>query len=182
VRKETPVAKTLPLLAGLAAAALLALPAQARPYLMLDADDHGFQALDLGGIDRSQPGQALATVIEAPLAGVTIDGKLAPLIERRIAVDCSQARWRSLSTAWLDGKEQALGQDKTAQDWKAFGQDDVGSVVQAAACRREYKQTLVSRYLNLGEILANYQAAHAKAAPEPQTEKELQARKFANGH
>ena len=40
----------------------------------------------------------------------------------------------------------------------------------------------MSRYLNLGEILANYQAAHAKAAAEPMTEKELQTRKFQNGH
>lgn len=175
------MARALPLLAGLAAA-LLALPAQARPYLMLDADEHGFRALDLGGIDRARPDQVQATVIEAPLAGVMAEGKLAPLIERRVEIDCGQPRWRVLSTAWLDGKEQALGQDKTAQDWMAFGQDDSGVVVQAAACRREYKQTLVSRYLNLGEILANYQAAHARAAPEPPTEKELEARKFANGH
>jgi hypothetical protein len=175
------VAKTLLLLAGLAVLAM-GLPAQARPYLMLDADDHGFKALDLGGIDRSQPDRVQATLIEAPLAGVTVAGKLAPLIERRVEVDCSQARWRFLSTAWLDGKEQALGQEQTAEDWQAYGQDDIGSVVQAAACRREYRQQLVSRYLNLGEILANYQAAHAKAAPEPRTAKELQARKFANGH
>jgi len=175
------VAKAVTLLAALAAVAL-ALPAHARPYLMLDADDHGFKALDLGGIDRGQPDQAQATLIEAPLTGVMTGGKLAPLIERRVMVDCSRPRWRVLSTAWLDGKEQALGQDQSAQDWAAFGQDDLGSVVQAAACKREYKQTLVSRYLNLGEILANYQAAHAKAAPEPLTEKELQARKFANGH
>jgi hypothetical protein len=175
------VARALPLLAGLAAA-VLALPAQARPYLMLDADDHGFRALDLGGIDRSQPGQVQATLIEAPLAGVMTEGKLAPLIERRVEIDCGQPRWRVLSTAWLDGKEQALGQDQTPQDWAAFGKDDPGFAVQAAACRREYRQQLVSRYLNLGEILANFQAAHAKAAPEPLTEKELQDRKFRNGH
>lgn len=175
------MARTLPLLAGFAAVAL-ALPAQARPYLMLDANAQGFKALDLGGIDRSQPTQVKATVIEAPLAGVMIDGRLAPLVERRVEVDCSQPRWRFLSTAWFDGKEQPLGQEQTAQDWTAFGQDDIGSAVQAAACRREYRQQLVSRYLNLGEILANYQAAHAKAAPEPPTEKELQTRKFQNGH
>jgi hypothetical protein len=175
------VAKALLLLAGLAAAAL-ALPAQARPYLMLDADDHGFKALDLGGIDRRQPDQVQATLIEAPLAGVMTQGRLAPLVERRVEVDCSQPRWRFLSTAWLDGKEQTLGQEQGAGDWAAFGRDDLGPVVQAAACRREFRQQLVSRYLNLGEILASYQAAHAKAAPEPPTVKELQARKFANGH
>ena len=170
------------LLLAMLAVAVTAPAAQARPYLMLDADDHGFQALDLGGIDRSRPALVQATVIEAPLSGVMTAGKLAPLIERRVEVDCAQARWRVLSTAWLDGKEQALGQDQAAQGWTTFGRDDPGSVVQAAACKREYRQALVSRYLNLGEILANYQAAHAKAAPEPRTEKELQARKFANGH
>jgi hypothetical protein len=171
----------LPLIAGLAAV-VLALPAQARPYLMLDADDRGFKALDLGAIDHGQPGQAQATLIEAPLGGAMTGGKLAPLVERRVEVDCMEPRWRVLSTAWLDGKEQALGQDHTAQDWAPFGQDGVGPAVQAAACRREYRQQLVSRYLNLGEILANYQAAHAKAAPEPLTQKELQDRKFRNGH
>jgi hypothetical protein len=176
------VARLLPLLAGLGAAVLLAQPALARPYLMLDADDHGFKALDLGGIARGQSSVAQATLIEAPLAGVTANGKLAPLVEHRIEVDCGQSRWRVLSTAWLDGKEQALGQDPTTQDWAAFGQDGVGPAVQAAACRREYRQQLVSRYLNLGEILANYQAAHAKAAPEPPTQKELQDRRFRNGH
>jgi hypothetical protein len=175
------VAKALPLLLGLAAA-VLAQPALARPYLMLDADDHGFKALDLGGVDRGEAGQVRATLIEAPLSGVMTNGKLAPLIERRIEVDCGQPRWRVLSTAWLDGKEQAIGQDQTAQAWAPFGGDDIGPAVQAAACRREYRQQLVSRYLNLGEILANYQAAHAKAAPEPPTEKELQDRKFRNGH
>ena len=175
------MARTLPLLAGLTALAL-ALPAQARPYLMLNADDKGFQALDLGAVDRSQPGLAQATVIEAPLSGVMTDGKLAPLVERRVEVDCGRPRWRVLSTAWLDGKEQALGQDRTARDWTAFGEDDVAPAVQAAACRREYKASLVSRYLNLGEIVANYQAAHAKAAPEPLTEKEIRDRKFRNGH
>ena len=181
MKREPAVAKALPLLAGLAAV-VVSLPAQARPYLMVDADDHGFKALDLGAINRSQPDQVQATLIEAPLSGVMVQGKLAPLVERRVEVDCGQPRWRFLSTAWLDGKEQSLGQEQTTADWTRFGQDDLGSAVQAAACRREYRQQLVSRYLNLGEILANYQAAHAKAAPEPMTEKELQTRKFQNGH
>ncbi|MEI9892021.1 MAG: hypothetical protein WDN45_17510 [Caulobacteraceae bacterium] len=50
-------------------AALAALPAAARPYLLLNADDHGFQALDLGAVDRSQAWRVTATLIEAPLAG-----------------------------------------------------------------------------------------------------------------
>ena len=175
------MSRVLPLIAAIAAIAL-ALPAQARPYLMLNADDKGFQALDLGGIDRTQPSLVKATTIDAPLAGVMTGGKLAPLVERRVEIDCAQPRWRVLSTAWLDGKEQALGQDPTAKDWAAFGQDDVGPIVQAAACRREFRSQLVSRYLNLGEILANFQAAHAKGAAEPRTAQELQDHKFKNGH
>jgi hypothetical protein len=164
-------------------AALIALPAAARPYLMLDADDHGFKALDLGGIDRSQTGLAQATVIDAPLAGVTVDGKLAPLVERRVEVDCVQTRWRVMSVTYVDGQERPMGKDEAAaQPWTAFSADDVAATVQAAACRRQFRQQAVSRYLNLGEILANYQAAHAKAAPEPPSEKELLARKFRNGH
>ena len=170
-----------PALMGLAIAAT-APSAQARPYLMLNADEHGFQALDLGGLDRSQPGVVQATLIEAPLAGVRAGGTLAALVERRVEIDCSQPRQRVLSTAWLDGKEQPLASDHTAEAWAAFGQDEVAPAVQAAACRREFNQALVSRYLNLGEVVANYQAAHAKAAPEPMTAKELQDRKFKNGH
>lgn len=175
------MARALPLLIGLACAAL-ALPAAARPYLMLSADDHGFQALDLGGVDRSHPGSAEATVIEAPLAGVQTNGQLAPLVERRMEVDCMAPRWRVLNTAWLDGHEQALRQDAEPRAWTSFASDDLAATVQAAACKRQYRQQLVSRYLNLGEILANYQAAHAKAAPEPPTEKELLDRRFRNGH
>ena len=162
--------------------ALVALPAAARPYLMLDADEHGFKALDLGGIDRSQADVAQATVVEAPLAGVPVDGKLAPLVERRVAVDCVRARWRVVSVTYVDGQERAMGKDEDPQPWMAFGADDVGATVQAAACSRTFRQQAVSRYLNLGEILANYQAAHAKAATEPRTEKELQDQKFRNGH
>ena len=173
--------RALPLLVSLALSAV-ALPAAARPYLMLNADDRGFQALDLGGIDHSRPGSAEATMIDAPLAGVKAGDQLAPLIERRVEVDCQQPRWRVLGTAWLDGHEQALRKDMTPEAWRSFAADELAPVVQAAACKREYRQQLVSRYLNLGEILANYQAAHARAAPEPPTEKELLERKFRNSH
>ena len=169
-------------LTGLLAAAALAAPAEARPYLMLSADEHGFQALDLGGLDRSKTGFVQATLIEAPLAGVRAGGTLAALVERRVEIDCGQPRQRVLSTAWLDGKEQALASDGAAQDWSPFGADALAPVTQAAVCKREFNQALVSRYLNLGEIVANYQAAHAKAAPEPLTAKEIQDRKFKNGH
>lgn len=175
------MARPLALAVGLMIGAL-ALPAAARPYLMLNADDHGFQALDLGGIDRSRQGVAEATVIDAPLAGAQAGDKLAPLVERRMEIDCLEPRWRVLTTAWLDGREQALGKDEAARSWTSFAGDDVAPVVQAAVCKRDYRQQAVSRYLNLGEILANFQAAHAKAAPEPPTEKELLDRKFRNSH
>jgi hypothetical protein len=159
-----------------------ALPAAARPYLMLDADDHGFQALDLGGIDRSQAGVAKATVILAPLAGIDVDSKLAPLAERHVEVDCTTPRWRVESTDYVDGQERSMGKDAGDPSWTPFGDGDVAPAVQAAVCRREYRQQAVSRYLNLGEILANYQAAHAKAPAEPPTEKDLLDRAFKYGH
>jgi hypothetical protein len=159
-----------------------ALPAAARPYLMLDADGHGFQALDLGSVDRSQAGLAKATVIEAPLAGIEVDGKLAPLVERRVEIDCASPRWRVEQIAYVDGEERAMGKGEADAAWRPFAQDDVAATVQAAACRRQYRQQAVSRYLNIGEILANYQAAHARAKPEPPTAKELRDRQFRNGH
>lgn len=173
--------KAAALIAGLAAI-FVGLPAAARPYLMLDADDRGFEALDLGGMDRSQEGRVQASLIEAPLAGAPAGDTLAPLVQRRIEVDCAQPRWRVLSTAYLDGQEKTLGQGEADGAWTPFGEDPAAPTVQAAACRREYRLQSVSRYLNLGEILANYQAAHAKAAPEPETEKDLLARRFRNSH
>ena len=164
-----------------AGVALLALPAQARPYLMLNADDRGFQALDLGVIDRSQPGTVQAILIDAPLAGIPVNDRLAPLAERRIEVDCARTRWRVRSVAYVDGAEQAMGQDGKAGEWTPTTGDDIAAAVQAAVCQRQYNQAMVSRYFNLGQILANYQSAHSKAAPEPQTENDLLARRFGNG-
>jgi hypothetical protein len=166
------------LAAGLA---LVALPARARPYLMLNADDRGFQALDLGGIDRSQPGTVQATLIDAPLAGIPVDDRLAPLAERRIEVDCAGAWWRVRSVVYVDGREQAMGQNDEAGEWTPTVGDDIAEAVLAAVCRRRYNQAMVSRYLNLGQILANFQSAHSKAATEPQTEKDLLDRRYRNG-
>ncbi len=166
------------LAAGLA---LAALPAQARPYLMLNADDRGFQVLDLGAIDRSQPGTALALLIDAPLAGAPVGERLAPMVERRIEVDCTLARWRVLSVAYVDGQEQVMSRDGAAGTWRPTAGDEILTAAQDAACRRQFNPAKVSRYLNIGQILANYQSAHAKAAPEPQTEKELLDRRYRNG-
>jgi hypothetical protein len=165
---------------------VLAVPAaEARPYLMLDADDHGFKALDLAAAPP-RDGLAQATLIEAPLAGAPLasgDGKvLAPLVERRLEIDCQKPRWRTLSVAYLDGQEQRLGEGPADGTWRAFAGDELAPAIQAAACRRQFRQQAVSRYLNLGQILANYQAAHARAAPEPESAKDQIARRFRNGH
>ena len=164
-----------------ASLAFIALPTQARPYLMLNADERGFQALDLGGIDRSQPGTVQAVLIDAPLAGIPVADQLAPLAERRIEVDCAGAWWRVRSVAYVDGKEQPMGGDYDMGEWTPIAGDEIAAVVQAAVCERRYNQAMVSRYFNLGQILANFQAAHSKAAPEPQTEKDLLARRYRNG-
>jgi hypothetical protein len=160
---------------------LTAGPAFARPYLMLYADDAGFKALDLGGMDRTQSGQVEVTLIEAPLAGAPVNGRLAPLIERRVQVSCGQPTSRLISTAYVDGQENQMGSDPISGAWRPFGPDPLGPQVQAAACERKYRQQAVSRFLNLGEILANYQAAHARAKPEPIPEKDRLDRAYRNG-
>lgn len=161
--------------------ALTTTPSQARPYLMLNADDRGFQALDMGSIDRSQPAAAQAVLLDAPLAGIPVGERLAPLAERRIEVDCAGGRWRVESTAYVDGMEQPLGQDEAAGDWAPVAGDDIAQAVQATLCQRQYNPAMISRYRNLGQILANFQSAHAKPAPEPPTEKDLMDRRFRNG-
>ncbi len=168
--------------AFLALAALcLAAPAAARPYLMLYADDRGFKALDLGGIDRGQPGQVEVTLIEAPLAGAPVDGKLAPLIERRVQISCLEDVWRWATVSYLDGREQVMSKEDPQDEWRPFAGDELAPTIKSAACQRVYRQQAVSRFLNLGEILANYQAAHARGKPEPPTEKELTTRAYNNG-
>jgi hypothetical protein len=168
-------------LLAFAGLALLAGPAAARPYLMLYADDQGFKAMDLGGIDRAQPGRVEVTLIEAPLGGAPVDGKLAPLIQRRVQVSCLEDRWRQVAQTYLDGREAVMAKQDTQDDWRPFGSDETAPVIKTAACQRVYRQQAVSRYLNLGEILANYQAAHAKAKPQPLTEKEITDRAYRNG-
>lgn len=159
---------------------LAAGPALARPYLMLYADDTGFKALDMGGMDRTQEGQVEVMLIEAPLAGVAVNGKLAPLIERRVQVSCGQALSRLISMTYVDGQENQMGLDPVSDVWRSFDEDPIGKTVQAAACERKYRQQAVSRFLNLGEILANYQAAHARAKPEPIPEKDQLDRLYKN--
>lgn len=144
---------------------------QARPYLMLYADDKGFTALDLGDI-HADGDVAQATLILAPLAGAPYSDKVAPLIKQKVEVACAANRWRVVSADYADAREVVLAHDGNGSAWTDFDKDDVKSLVQNAACRKLYAQNLVSRHLNIGEILAGYQAAHGKAAPEPKTEQQ----------
>jgi hypothetical protein len=173
-------------IAALAAAlaALAALPAQARPYLMLSSDEHGFEAMDLGNVRHDGIATAEATLITAPLAGAPYEGdKLAPVVERRVTVDCTSRRWRVTSTTWTDSHEVMLSSDQTVEDWRPFDDDDlIGPQVQDAACLSRFKQQLVSRYLNLGEIFTNYQRAWGRTAPETLTETQLLQQKFRDSH
>ncbi len=154
---------------------------QARPYLMLSADDTGFQALDLGDI-HVDGDMAQVTVIVAPLAGAPYSDKLAPLVKQKVQVACEENRWRLVSSDYTDAHEVLLARDENSQPWTTFGKADVKSLVQNAACRKLYSQNLVSRFLNVGEILAGYQAAHAKAAPEPKTQQQQLAERYKAGH
>ena len=163
-------------IAALAALTYLALTtgAWARPYLMLHADDQGFTALDLGDIHPNGD-VAQATLILAPLAGAPYADKVAPLVKQKIEVACQVKRWRVVAAEYADAREVVLARDENAQTWADFGKDDLKSLVQNAACRKLYSQNLVSRHLNIGEILAGYQAAHSKAAPEPKTDRQTLA-------
>jgi hypothetical protein len=259
------------------ACAFVAMPAAARPYLILSADDQGFQALDMGNVKRTPegpdpsdrsivnhrppppppprarslrasaedaaaedkviaedkvraddkvrtddavraredqkfvsdqvragrlpddriaptaraeadaapefiPATVEVTLIDGFLAGSAYGDKVAPLVERRVEVDCAEDRWRTLSSTFVDAHEVVLASGTRGEDWRPFGGSVMGPVVQAAACKREYRQAAVSRYLNIGEVLANYQAAHGAGVPQPQTREQLLAQRYKNSH
>jgi hypothetical protein len=166
---------------GLAASAL-ASGAQARPYLMLSADNQGFRALDLGDIHAEGIDTAQATLITAPLAGAPYGDKRAALMKQRIEFDCQGERWRVLSVAYADAKDSALADEPANGGWQATAGDPALTVSKDAACLRRYRQAMVSRDLNLGDIVANYHKAWSQAAPEPMTEKQLLQRGFEAGH
>jgi hypothetical protein len=167
---------------SVAACAVLAGPAAARPYLMLSADDQGFQALDLSGAAHGTQPTVEITLIDAVLSGQPYGDKVAPLVERRVEVDCTQERWRVLSSNFVDAHEVVLSKGDAAGDWRPFGENLSGPVIQAAACRREFRQAAVSRFLNIGEILTNYQAAHGAGVPQPKTRQQLLAERFRRSH
>lgn len=229
---------------SVSAGILAALPAAARPYLMLSADDKGFEALDIGDFVRTPvspyaddrvlrpaqeapvaaprpdnfpasgprlldprtqgalaPGEGAAritprlaahpifvpdtveaTLISAPLAGAPYGDKLAPMVKQRVEFDCHEPRWRVLSRTYADAHEAVLATATTAQEWLPLDGNEVAAPAQAALCNHQFRQAAVSRFLNIGEILANYQAAHGAGAPQPQTREQLLAQRFKNSH
>lgn len=166
---------------GLAASAL-APGAQARPYLMLAADNQGFKALDLGDIHQEGIDTAQATLITAPLAGAPYGDKRAALMKQRVEFECDGERWRVLSVTYADAKDAALASEPADGGWRPSSGDSALAVSRDAACLRRYRQAMVSRDLNLGDIVANYHKAWSAPAPQPMTEKQLLKRNYDAGH
>jgi hypothetical protein len=163
--------------------ALTACAAQARPYLMLSADSQGFKALDLGDIHQEGIDSAQITLITAPLAGAAYgDGKLAPIMKQRLEFECQGQRWRVVAVGFADGKDQPLASDPGDKLWKPLGADPLLAASKDAACLRRYRDAMVSRVLNLGEIVTNFHNAWGPAAPEYLTERQLIKRKFDASH
>lgn len=161
---------------------LAASPVQARPYLMLAADNKGFKALDLGDIRQEGVETAQITVIDAPLAGVSIGDKVAAVMRRRLEFDCQGARWRSLSVSYADAKDVAMGAEATQTEWQAVDGSPLLAPAKEAACLRRYNQARVSRNLNLGDIVTSYHKAWGPAAPEPLTRQQQFKERFDAGH
>jgi hypothetical protein len=128
------------------------------------------------------PDRVQATLFWAPLAGAPYGDKVAPLVKERIEVDCHTPRWRILGSTYADAHETVLARAETTQEWQSFDDDPAAPLAQAALCRRQFRQAAVSRFLNVGEILANYQAAHGAGVPQPKTRKQLLAERFKNSH
>jgi hypothetical protein len=169
------------ILAGVLTGAL-AVQAQARPYLMLAADRTGFKALDLGDIHQQGIDTAQATVISAPLAGAAFGDKRAALMKQRVEFECLGERWRLMSVIYADAKEAPLGSENEVSAWQPLEGDPLLIAAKDAACLRRFKASLVSRDLNLGDIVIRYHKAWGPAAPEPMTERQVQKHLFEVDH
>jgi hypothetical protein len=165
-----------------AALAALAGQADARPYLMVAADNTGFTALDLGNIVQQGIDTAQVTLISAPLAGAPYADKVAALKMDRLEFECVGDRYRLVSATYTDAKEVEVALDRNGAPWAAVGDDPTLITARDAACLRRYKANLVSRDLNLGEIVANYHRAWSPPASEPPTELDLIKRKWELSH
>jgi hypothetical protein len=156
--------------------------ANARPYLMLAADRSGFKALDLGDIHQQGIDTAQATVISAPLAGAAFGDKRAALMKQRVEFECLGERWRLMSVIYADAKETQLGSENEVSAWQPLEGDPLLIAAKDAACLRRFKASLVSRDLNLGDIVIKYHKAWGQAAPEPMTERQVQKHLFEVDH
>jgi len=172
------------MMAALAVTLAGAGPASARPYLMLAADPTGFKALDLGDIHQEGIDTAQITLISAPLAGEPFGDRIAALKKERVEFDCLGTRWRVVSISYADAHDVLLASEPSegAQTWQTSADDPLLPAARDAACLRRYKQTLVSRDLNIGDIVANYHKAWGSAAREPMTENELLKRGYDANH
>jgi hypothetical protein len=155
---------------------------QARPYLMLAADDKGFEALDLGDVHQEGIETAQITVIDAPLAGVRFGDKVAALMRQRLEFECQGGRWRTLAVSYADAKDVAIGAETAPADWRPIEEYPLLGPAKDAACLRRYNQTLVSRNLNLGDIVTNYHKAWGPVAPEPLTPQQQLKQRFEASH
>ena len=170
------------LLAGLTAM-LGASGSQARPYLMLAADNTGFIALDLGAIGQKDIDTAQVTMISAPLAGARYGDKIAAVKKERIEFECQGERWRLVGVSYADAKDQTLAADPTAaSDWQPIAGKPLLPVARDAGCLRRYRQAMVSRDLNLGDIVSNFHKAWSPPAAQPLTEKQLLEQRFKANH
>lgn len=161
---------------------LAASQAQARPYLMLAADDKGFEALDLGDIHQEGVETAQITVIDAPLAGVRFGDKVAALMRQRLEFECEGGRWRTVAVSYADAKDVAMGSEAPPTDWRTIDDFPRLSPAKDAACLRRYNQALVSRNLNLSDIVTNYHKAWGPAAAEPLTAQQQLKQRFEASH
>ena len=166
----------------LTAALLAGARAEARPFLMLAADNTGFRALDLGDIHLEGVETSQITLIDAPLAGAPFGEKLAAIKKQRLEFECQGPRWRLLSTAYTDAQEQPLGDEVEASGWRPVGSDAVLAAARDAACLHRYPLAQVSRNLNLGDIVTNYHNAWGPAAAEPLTHAQQVKKQFDASH
>jgi hypothetical protein len=155
---------------------------QARPYLMLAADNQGFKALDLGDVRLEGVDTAQITLIDAPLAGVRFGDKVAALMKQRLEFECQGGRWRTLSVSYADAKEAVMGAESIPSAWRQISGDLLLTPAKDAACLRRYNQTLVSRNLNLSDIVINYHKAWGPAAAEPLTRQQRLKQQFDISH
>ncbi len=168
--------------AALLLATVIGGAAEARPYLMLAADDKGFRAADMGDIQQEGLDTAQITLISAPLAGAPYGGKLAAIMKQRVEFECQGTRWRVTALGYADAKDQPLASDPVSEGWRPVGEDALLATARDAACLRRFRQAMISRDLNLGDIVTNFHKAWSAPAPEPLSDRQKLKQHFDANH